>query len=542
MIIGGDTIRRPTLLALLVSILLAMIGGLFFWEKDSSADQIAACRSNVTADCLLDIGVLLMSQKQSQRIDTRPGTQLAALGRLEDAQALFLQQALDRGQTKEAASVTALRAISTHQLLAELNVGLDLEAALLEVPYAHVGNLWLAGLELLGEDPYGVRPFHSGEPPLPHSSSVVAAMASHIVLWVKTGSPKSSAWQLKYAAELRARLGDQAGVLEVLQQMEFNAQSAIFSEHVFRVAGVDAVLTMVQQSEGSYPHSLLVAAGAESDSERAEALLSKAFDIFANRKVWPDFGLMERAVRRGADLGYLTHARSLADRMAELADTTEYPFEVFAHIDTANALYFAGAEPTAVAARLDVAESLFPGDPSQVVAVGLIGGPMQWEKSGLAREARWQIASVAAYIGDIDRAKRMLDGLDEPVTAWLGFVAENLPVSSLSQLMVFAEQKLPPHDYAYVAGQFARFSATSERSTQHHEWALGLARDVATNGQIRGERSVQIYNALARVSFGAGDVALGRITLANMAEDALEKRDGAALINAGFLYGVYSSN
>lgn len=519
-----------------------MIGGLLFWEKDSSADQIAACRSNVTADCLLDVGVLLMSQKQSQRIDTRPGTQLAALGRFEDAQALFLQQALDRGQTTEAASVAALQAISTHQFLTALTATLDVDEALVRVPFADAGNLWLAGLDLLGEDPYGVRPFHSGEPPSPHSSSLVAAMASRIVLWVETGSPKSSAWQLKDAAELRARLGDRVGVLEVLQLMESNAQSATFSEHVFKVAGVDTVLAMVQRSEGSYPHSLLAAAGAVASNERAEALLSEAFDIFASRKIWPEFGLMERVVRRSADLGYLTHARSLADRMAELADTTEYPFEVFAHIDTANALYFAGAELTAVAARLDVAESLFPGDPSKVVAVGLIGGPMQWEKSGLAREARWQIASVAAYIGDIDRAKRMLDGLDEPVTAWLGFVAENLPVSSLSQLMVFAEQKLPPHDYAYVAGQFARFSATSERSTQHHEWALGLARDVATNGQIRGERSVQIYNALARVSFGAGDVALGRITLANMAEDALEKRDGAALINAGFLYRVYSSN
>jgi len=532
-------IRRPVFLILLVSVTLAAMMVVLAEETDPYADEVTACRINVTSDCLIGTGVLLMSQYRSQRTDTRPGSQLSSLYRFEQAQALYHQFALDNGATEEAASVTAFRATSTHQLLSALDEGLDLDEALVRVPYAYAGNLWLAGLELLGDDPYGLRPFHSGEPPSSHSSSLVAAMASRIVLWVETGPPKSAAWELQFATELRARLGDQAGVLEVLQLMESNAQSKRLSEHVFKVAGVDTVLAMLQRSEGSYPHSLLAAAGAAVSKERAEALLSEAFDIFASRKIWPEFGLMERVVRRSADLGYLTHAQSLAERMAALADTTEYPFEVFAHIHTGKSLYFAGAEPIDVKARLDVAESLFPADPSKVVAVGLIGGPMRWENSGLARDARWQIASVAAYIGDLDRAKRMLDGLDEPVTAWLGFVTENLPVPSLSQLMVFAQEQLQPHEYAYVAGQFARSAATSDRSAQHHLWALELTREVASNGQTRGERSTQIHTALAHVSCDLGDEALCGQLLASMADDAFDRRDGASLVHVGYLFVVY---
>lgn len=532
-------IRHPALLILLVSVTLAAMIVVLAGETHPDADEVTACRNNVTSDCLIGTGVLLMSQSRSQRTNTRPGSQLSSLNRFEQAQALYHQFALDSGSTEEAASVTALRATSTHQLLSALSKGLDLDEALVRVPYAHAGNLWLAGLKLLGDDPYGLRPFHSGEQPPPRNSSLVAAMASRIVLWVEIGSPKSSAWELEYAAELRARLGDRAGVLEVLQLMQSNAQSLRLSENVFKVAGVDTVLAMLQRSEESYPHSLLAAAGAAARNEGTEALLSEAFDIFANRKIWPEFGLMERVVLRSADLGYLTHAQSLAERMAALADTTEYPFEVFAHIHTAKSLYLAGAEPMDVKARLDVAESLFPADPSKVVAVGLIGGPMQWENSGLAREARWQIASVAANIGDLDRARRMLDGLDEPVTAWLGIVAENLPVPCLSQLMVFAQEQLQPHDYAYVAGQFARRAATSDRSAQHHVWALEMTRELASSGQTKGERSVQIHTSLARVSCDSGDEALCRQLAASMADEAFIRRDGAALVHAGYLFAVY---
>jgi len=112
-------------------------------------------------------------------------------------------------------------------------------------------------------------------------------------------------------------------------------------------------------------------------------------------------------------------------------------------------------------------------------------------------------------------------------------------VHILSELMAFAQKTLQPHDYAYVAGQSARFAATSNPSEQHKAWALTLARDVSNSGHIRGEYSVNIFNALARVAFVAGDVELANQVLANAAVDALEQRDAAAIVNAGFLFQTH---
>jgi len=508
-------------------------------DRSSHASLLANCSEDISANCLLDTGVQLLNENYPEPIDTRPLSQLAAVGRVDEAENLFMKLALERGETSQAATEIASKSVAVHRLVNAIQGGHDLDAALAQLPQAHASDLWLAGLILMGNDPYGTRPIRPDNPVRQKDAQIAAAMASLIVSWFETGSPKARAWQVAYAAELRARLEDREGVIEVLRIAEGRVRSPNYSRRVFEVAGAETVLELVSSSSLSYPNLLLTAAEAENDDEKARFYLEAAFDHHAERTPWPDFDLMKRVALRSAALGYAGLAQSLSKRMVTLADKTDTPFEAFAHIDAARALHFAGASVDEVVHRLSIAESLFPDDPSEVIANGLVSGPMAWQSSGLAREARLGIASVSASVGDIDRAKRMLTGIDEPVTAWLYLDTQGFSVLVLTALMDHAEETLHPHDYAYIAGQFARRASVKEQPKQHHSWALQRVRKIAETGETEGRYRYLIYNALAVVSFGAGEKELGQTVLERMALSALSERNAVQLVNAGYSYVTY---
>jgi len=292
----GEDMRIPrfALVSSLFFVLFAGAGVIAFGPYGDTADQLSSCREHPTSECLLDVGVSLMTSSKSQRRTTGPTLQLALVGRIADARAVYELQSLDAGKDPETARAFASAAVSRHELTAALQGGLDLNDALLAIPHADSSSLWFAGQELLGQNPYGLP-----QDPSPSNSpqehlDVVSDMASKVVRWCRNGSKKCSTLALSYAAELRAHLQDGTRIEEILQIIE---PSALLSERVFKVAGSENVLSALQKSDTKKPHNLLIAAGAETDKRKTQNFLSEAFSIYAERRVWPDFGKLEMVVR-----------------------------------------------------------------------------------------------------------------------------------------------------------------------------------------------------------------------------------------------------
>ena len=275
---------------------------------------------------------------------------------------------------------------------------------------------------------------------------------------------------MEYAAKLRAALGDRGGAVEVLRKMNTrdlpgHMWLSGISVELLQVVGLDAALALADPSKRTFPKLLLRAGSAEPDPTKAAEHLARAFDIHSSRSPWPGFNLMLRVVAAAADRGLLQEARIFADRMVELAAIyADAPFGVFHGLDAAEALHLADAAPDEVSQQISLAVSQFPESGSEAVALGLVSGPMLWESSGLADEARGRVAAISAEIGDLDTTARMLDRLSEPMTQWLYLTDRDLPVAALDALRETAWRLLPAEDAAYVTGQFARMIVADGRT------------------------------------------------------------------------------
>ncbi len=451
------------------------------WPTGSPSAVVPACAARPEADCLLDIGTaILLAERESS-----PGSSwfgpLVAAGRLDEAEAILALHREREGASPEEARASARDGLSVIRFTHEIQAGVTLEEALASLPEANGSHLYTAGIGLLNGTFHvipGLTPNHT---PSPSDQVIVAALASRILLWASTDPERVPAWQLTRAAELFALLGDRARVLETLQLMkEHGADPVGLHEPVYEVVGSKAVLDLADLTDPSSAILLERAAMVERDDVRAAEHLQRAFDFEEIQEVWPDFSGMLRVVERAADRDLPSTTRTLADQMVQLAETeSENPFRVFDHIKAAKALLRAGADRQEITEQLDRARALFPSRLQDVVAFGLISGPMQWEGSGLADEAKRGIAAVLVSLGDVERGVELLHAMTYPEQGWLDLTELDLPVPVLDALLGAARRQLPSESAAYVAGQFARKIISSERTPQQDAWALKVARELA---------------------------------------------------------------
>ncbi len=525
----AEVMTRLMLATLLVASLLGV--GLAF--RDPLDPRFAACHEEPTSDCLLDLGTALALQGERHGADRELPDYLADAGRFADAEAIFPLWARSMGWDEADVAEEAGR-IAPHLLARDLRAGLDLDAALAGVPDADGGDLWLAGLDLLGRDPFGVRRLAPDGPPTAADKAVVAALARRILEWVREDSPRARPFHLAYAAELHAELGDAEGARAALGEMRARGETATtVSEELIRVAGWDAVREVLDLSGAGGTVHLTRAALASDDPTQAASLLEEAFNLAAGRMHWPDFDRLREVVEAASALA-LPEARPLADRLVGLADATESPFRVFHQIDAAGALLAAGAGRSEVLGRLDLAEALFPPDPDEVVGISFNIGPVRWKGSGLADDARSQIADIAVAVGDLERAARMLRGMEEPVQGWMGLAFEDLPLSVRDALLATARATLPEDEARYVAGQFARRAVWSDQGEAEIAWALALARTLVDEA-VEGSHGDTVPVAVAVVAHRAGDGDLETAALLSLARRALANRDAGDLVSAGHL-------
>lgn len=207
---------------------------------------------------------------------------------------------------------------------------------------------------------------------------------------------------------------------------------------------------------------------------------------------------------------------------------------VFDQINAADALLVGGADQSKVLARLDRAEALFPSDPHKIMAVGFNAGPISWNSFGLSDSARASIADIAAGVGDLERATRMVEAMEEPVEGWTSLALEDLPLHVRDEILAAATATLSEDEARYVVSEFALRAVQPDQDRAEATWALDLARTIADRA-VEGSHGSTVPVAVALVANRAGDENLETAAVMSFARRALADRDASGLISAGHL-------
>lgn len=498
--------------------------------EPANGAEVVACHDTPNADCLIAIGVALYLEGASEIDDPRNALNLIALGRIDEARAISTTMK-DMPPVHRLALKTALARLELRQALAQSG---NLREIVQQTPDIDAGLLHLTALNLLSQDVDGFPNDVSLRVPGPREQAIVAKIATLILELADSMRAGRARIYLPHAANLFAELGDTAGVRQAVVLLPPGSGPVELSRLAFEVGGVDELLAQLDRLGPLQPTDLLTAAGAAQDPNRAMGLVNRAYTMAKSQEPWPDFEMMNRAVDRSRELGHIEQAMRLARDMAKQASETRYPFAAFANLDAAQALLVAGAERDEVAASLDRAEGLFPSDPDARVAFGLASGAMRWEASGLKDEAMAKLAYLSARLGDLDRAKRALVQVDDPMN-WHGLDDASMQRPAIDALLDFAAQRLPPDEHAYLVGQTIRMAVVQERSEADHAWALRRARLLFEAGGMEGKHAGAIHTAIAVVAWQTGDEVLKSAALSRMARWALDTHDPADILSAGIL-------
>ena len=243
---------------------------------------------------------------------------------------------------------------------------------------------------------------------------------------------------------------------------------------------------------------------------------------------------MERTVRRSADLGHIELALELARDLVLKAQTEPSAFPVFPHIEATRGLIAAQADETEIRQSLELAEGFFPQSDKEVVGIGVVSGPIVWGRSGLDAQARREIATLRALLGDLEEAIQLMDGIEDPVFAWSDILTSDIPIEHLNTLLDAANRALSIQEYSYVRAKLAAEMSRSDKTEAQASWAIWTATAILEAEQLTGDLAVIIYRSLVGVGNNVDDQNIKGLALTGMAQAALSSRDYGDLIKAGF--------
>ena len=496
--------------------------------------KFTGCRNEISSQCLTDLGVEVAMDARSLPPYMREVGMLAQMGRIEEAFALELRILSEKERPPGDIDAAVNRRLASHRITAAIQDGMDLDAAINRTPDVAPSVLWISALGLLGRNPYGVS-IGPRIRPDERVLDVVSDMAERIARMAEEELERPQIRHLMYAAELQAALGNRARAIQLLEALPQTENPRINpSEDLMRLVGSQNILRLYREAGGSRPNILLTAASAETDMSRAAEYLERAFSEFSSEEPWPDFGWMERAAERAANLGLEELALQLARELADQAETAPSAFPAFPHIKAARALTAAGAGEHEIQESLALAQSFFPRNEREIVGIGVVSEAIVWGSSGLDAEARREIANLRARLGEIDAAIQMMDGIDDPVFAWNDMLTSDIPLENLSGLLDTASGVLSREEHAYIRAQHAQELLFFGGAEHQRSWARTTATNLLDAAQLNGDRSVLIYSSLTRVGAKLEDQDIQRLALARMAEAALDSREFSDLITAGF--------
>jgi hypothetical protein len=497
-----------------------------------------ACKAAPSAECLADLAVQVGLADRAPPAYLREAAVLPKLGRFDQAQALA--DHMRKAQVASGSKAPEYDGLASHRIAAHVRGGMTAEQAVAQVPDANHGALWIAGLDLLGRNPYGLP---KSETAAPESAilAAVAGLADSLVAMDAGLNPHERSTALEYAAELRALLGDVDGAKAAVALLPKDIPDPLpLSATLTLVVGPDVALSLCPPQAQCREYALRFAAAA-APPDRAKALLTEAFDLGANAH-YPDADQMRDTVETALDLGLAELALSLARRLDQVTVTRKGIFPVFDHLDAAHALQAAGADPAEVRAALARAKAELPGGATDtIVGFGVVSGPIAWDGSGLGAEALRSMALIHTRLGEVDQALPLIEQAGDPVYSWQDVLVADLPTATLDQLLAAASAVLPSEDFAFRRAALARDVLLSDApDAATRDWAVALARSSLAEAPMQGAPALFTCEALAEVADQTADPALRDAALSHAARLALETGDLQSLLHAASLWHAFA--
>ena len=443
---------------------------------------------------------------------------LAQMGRIDDAFALALRAESENEPLPEDVEATVNRMLASHRLTRALREGKSLQEAMEMTPGVGAGTLWITALDFLGRRPYGLSA-RDGSTADAIPRDVVSEIAQRIVDIAQNEPVRPRISHLVEAAELHAALGNRDKALKVLQSLPRTDNASIDpSANLMRLIGPSTFLQLYREAGGTHLSILLTAAATEPDMTLAATYLEEAFTAFSTKKPFPEYVWMERIIERAVDLGLQPLALELARAFEERADTEPAIFPVFAHIEAARVLLLAGADEGEVQARLDASEI----------------GSIRWGTRRLDAQARREMATLKARLGETETAIAYMAGLEQPLFSWMSMLTSEIAVQDVDLLLLAARGALSEEELAYAKLQHAQQLLLSDTGEGQRVWAQAKAAELAKSDTLSGEHAVRAYSMLSRIGALVEDQRLERLGLEQMAEAALKSRRYQDLLMAGF--------
>lgn len=516
---------------------IAVFAALKYFPEESELDRrYAICAAAMTSACLGDLGFAEASHVSSLPRYVREISQMGQIGHLAEAHALELRVQEASGLSPEAAKVAADRELASLRITAAIRAGKTVRQAFDQTPRADGGALWISALDLMGRRPYGMSP-RPDSPPDATTRLRVAEMAELISSLAQRENPRSATSHLVYAAQLQAMLKDSKAAAATLGHLPAEGRESMFiPDELLQVIGSEVAVPLcgqVVECEIWMRIRLAVAAG---DAASARDDLERRFTTLADQEPWPDFRKMEEVVALAAQGGDRGEALVLARRLLKTAKTKPDVFPVFAFISAARALEVGGADAEEVRQSLDLAEAGFPQNPKAIVGVGFNSGPIQWSGFGLEAQARREIAGVRARLGDLDEAKVMMEGIEDPAFAWRDMLTPDIPVAFLDPLLKAAGEAMSAQDFSYVRACLAQNLVLTNPSDQQISWAKATATDILRTDFLASKRASITYQCLSRVGYFLKNGDLYRKAVERMGQSALASKDFVDLFRAAIVW------
>lgn len=522
---------------LILATSIAVFAALKYLPGQSELDRsYASCAADMTSACLGDLAFAKAYHVSALPRYVREIEEMGQIGHLAEAYALELRVQEASGLSPEAAKVAADRRLASLRITAAIRAGKTVQQAFDQTPQADGGALWISALDLMGRRPYGMSP-RPDSPPDATTRLQVAEMADLISSLAQRENPRSATSHLVYTAQLQAMLQDSKAAATTLGNLPTEGcESMIISDELLQVVGSDVAVPLCRQVVECEIWTRIRLAVAAGDAASARDDLERRFTTLADQEPWPDFRKMEEVVVLAAQGGDRGEALVLARRLLETAKTKPDVFPVFAFIGAARALEVAGADADEVRQSLDLAEAGFPQNPKAIVGVGFNSGPIQWSGFGLEAEARREIAGVRARLGDLDEAKVMMEGIEDPAFAWRDMLTPDIPISFLDPLLKAAGEAMSSEDFSYVRACLAQDLVLTNPSDQQISWAKATATDILQAEPLADQRASITYSCISRVGYFLKDGDLHRRAVERMGQAALASDDFVDLFRAAIAW------
>lgn len=493
------------------------------------------CMENLSAACLTDLAVDTGLSGNPPLPHSNAMTVLRLIGRDEAAHALIVRAEEFAGRTAEEARLAADASMAAPRLARAVRQGMTHAEAYAFVTSATYSNVYIAALDLLGRSPYG--PGVGSAVPTAAELAAVRGFAELLVSIAGDLSGIRKEGALECAAELFALLGDHDTAAQVFHDIPRAADwTGIVSAQLMNPTIAADALDVCGDRAECRVRVLHRAALVATTGTEAEALLREAFGIHQDQDPWPDFGGMAEVVALAVERGDSALALDLARTLDQLSQSRKDVFPSVPHIFAARSLLQSGAPVAEVSAALDRAEAEMPGNDGAVIGLGHMG-PITWG-GGIGSQARWEQASLRAEIGQLDRAIRLMDGIEEPLYAWGQVLETALPPETLDLMLPAAANTLDEMEFLQLRAQTAAEMFWFNGSPAQQTWAVRTARAVMETVDPGNDMAFDICRAAARVAQGASDETLWLAALTCVGETAIQSRDASKLLEAAGLWST----